>query len=342
MPRRFRPILGITMGNPAGVGPEITIRALSLKTIYSLCRPLVIGDVEILTRDKRTYGLAPAIRTVNSVPDAFFIHGTIDILDLDNVVVEEIGMGKVQPAAGKASYEYIKKGVELAVNGEIHGIVTAPISKEALNQAGYPFPGHTEILAQLTSSKDFAMMFLTPHLRTILVTIHHPLREACELVKRERILRTIKLAQRAMNDLGISKPRIAVAGLNPHAGESGMFGKEEIEEIIPAIGLARKTGLNVVGPIAPDTAFWRAKKGDFDIVVAMYHDQGCIPIKLLGFEVGVNVTVGLPITRTSVDHGTAFGHARKKLGANPRSMVEAIKVGTKLARQKFGATGSQT
>ncbi len=336
LPQRFKPILGITIGDPAGIGPEITIRALSLKKLYGQCQPIVIGDRNILTQEKRAYNLEPEIRVVDTISDALFEYGTIDLLDLNNVRIEELRMGETQPMAGKASYEYIKKGVELAIDDEIQGIVTCPINKEALNKAGYPYPGHTEILAELTSSREFAMMFLTPDLRVILVTIHQPLRKACDLIKRDRIFKTIELAYEALKGMDISNPRIAVAGLNPHASESGMFGREEIEEIEPAVELAKKAGLNVVGPIPPDTAFWRAKKGDFDIVVAMYHDQGCIPIKLLGFEVGVNMTVGLPIIRTSVDHGTAFRHARERAGANPNSLVEAIKVAVKLVQEKYG------
>ncbi|UCD73702.1 MAG: 4-hydroxythreonine-4-phosphate dehydrogenase PdxA [Candidatus Bathyarchaeota archaeon] len=324
------------MGDPAGIGPEITIRALSLKNLYDQCQPIVIGDRRVLIQEKRAYDLEPEIRSVDTISDARFEYGTIDLLDLNNVKIEELRVGETQPMAGKASYEYIKKGVELAIDDEIQGIVTCPINKEALNKAGYPYPGHTEILAELTGSREFAMMFLTPYLRVILVTIHQPLRKACDLIKKDRVLKTIELAYEALKGMDITSPRIAVAGLNPHASESGMFGREETEEIEPAVELAKKAGLKVVGPISPDTAFWRAKKGDFDIVVAMYHDQGCIPIKLLGFEVGVNMTVGLPIIRTSVDHGTAFRHALERVGANPNSLVEAIKVAAKLAQDKYG------
>jgi 4-hydroxythreonine-4-phosphate dehydrogenase len=327
------------MGDPAGIGPEITIRALSLKNLYDQCRPIVIGDFGTLIQEKKAYGLEPEIGAVDNIVDAQFKYGTIDLLDLNNVRIEELRMGETQSMAGKASYEYIKKGVELAINGEIQGIVTCPINKEALNKAGFPYPGHTEILAELTGSREFAMMFLTPYLRVILVTIHQPLRKACNLIRRDRVLKTIELAYKALKSMDISNPRIAVAGLNPHASESGMFGREEIEEIEPAVRLAKKAGLNVVGPIPPDTAFWRAKKGDFDLVVAMYHDQGCIPIKLIGFEVGVNITVGLPIVRTSVDHGTAFRHARERIGANPNSLVEAIKVATKMSQEKYSRKG---
>jgi len=263
-----------------------------------------------------------------------FEYGRIDLLDLNNVQVEHLRMGQVQAIAGKAAYEYIEKAVNTALSGKIEGIVTAPINKEALNKAGYLYPGHTEILAELTGCRDFAMMFLTPQLRVILVTIHQSLKKAIDLIKKAKIFKTIKLAHETLRSMGVSEPRIAVAGLNPHAGESGMFGTEDLEEIEPAVKQAKNIGFNVTGPIPPDTAFWRAKQGGFDVVVAMYHDQGCIPIKLLGFEVGVNMTVGLPIIRTSVDHGTAFGHARERIGANPNSLIEAVKVAAKLAVNK--------
>ena len=342
MPQQFKPILGITMGDPAGIGPEITIRSLTLEEIYDCCRPIVIGDARVLAQEKNAYGLKPDIKVVNAVGDALFQWGTIDLLDLNNVQIDHLRMGEVQAMAGKAAYEYVEKGVQLALRHEIHGIATAPLNKEALNKAGYPYPGHTEILAELTGSSDFNMMFLTPNLRVILVTIHLPLREACKLVKKDRILKTIRLANETLESMGIHEPRIAVAGLNPHAGESGMFGYEEVKEIEPAIQMVRENGLNVTGPVPPDTVFWRATKGEFDIVVAMYHDQGCIPIKLLGFEVGVNMTVGLPIIRTSVDHGTAFNHARNRIGANPNSLVEAIRVATKLAQDKYGSEKTST
>ena len=256
-------------------------------------------------------------------------------------------MGKPQAMAGKASVEYIKKAMELALKGEIHAIATAPISKEAINMAGYNYAGHTELLAHLTCTKDYAMMLIAGSLRVIHVTTHVPFSEVSKLIRKDRVYRTIKLAYDAMRRLGIQNPRIAVAGLNPHSGEGGLFGREEIDEIIPAVELARREGLNVTGPIPADTVFVRARGGEFDIVVAMYHDQGHIPIKLLGLEWdeskkrwtsvgGVNVTVGLPIIRTSVDHGTAYGKAGRKEGtANPQSLIEAIKMAAGFAKSSM-------
>jgi 4-hydroxythreonine-4-phosphate dehydrogenase len=327
-----KPIIGITMGDAAGIGPEIINKALSLEEMYNICRPIVIGDAKVLNDASKVARTSLEIRPVESVTDASFIHGVADVLDLKNIELKELEMGKPQSMAGKASYEYIAKTVELALEGEIHGITTAPISKEALNMAGYNYPGHTEILADLTRTEEFAMMFVAGPLRVILATIHVSLREACDLIDVERLLVTMRLAQQTMRRFGIEDPRIAVAGLNPHAGEKGLFGDEEIKVIKPAVDLAVKEGLNVKGPFPSDTLFYRAKNGEFDIVVAMYHDQGCIPIKLLGFDIGVNITVGLPIIRTSVDHGTAYRRAGLKLGTgSPSSLVMALRLASQIA-----------
>ncbi len=328
-----KPIIGITMGDAAGIGPEIINKALSIGEIHDFCRPLVIGDVRILSRAQEVARTHLEIRRVENVSEAKFSHGSMDVLDLSNVDLTELKMGKAQAMAGRASFEYIKRAVEMAIRGDIDAITTAPISKEALNLAGYNYPGHTEILADLTHSNDYAMMLVAGSLRVILVTIHVSLREAIDLIKKDNVLATIRLAHQSMLRFGISDPRIVVAGLNPHAGEAGMFGREDINEITPAVESAKNLGINVVGPLPADTVFCRANKGQFDIVVAMYHDQGCIPIKLLGFEIGVNITIGLPIVRTSPDHGTAYHRARLGLGtANPASLVEAIKVAARLSR----------
>jgi len=328
-----KPIIGITMGDAAGIGPEIINKALSLEDIYRICRPIVIGDAKVLADAQKVAHTSLKIRSIKHLSEAAFGYGTVDVLDLQNIKLEELKMGKPQAMAGKASFEFIKKAVELALKGEIQAITTAPISKEALNLAGYRYPGHTEILAELTCSKEYAMMFIARSLRVILVTTHVPLMEVCNLIKKERVLATIKLAHQTLQKLEIINPRIAVAGLNPHAGEGGLFGSEEINEIKPAVDTARNSGFNVVGPLPADTVFYRARKGQFDVVVAMYHDQGCIPIKLLGFETGVNITVGLPIVRTSVDHGTAYRRAGLRLGTgNPASLIEAIKLASKLSK----------
>jgi len=334
------PILGITMGDPSGIGPEITIRSLSLRETYSCCRPIVIGDAKVLAQEKDAYNLEPKIRAVHSVQDARFEYGTIDVLDLDNVRLEDLRMGEVQVMAGKAVYEYIQKGVSLALSGEISGIVTAPINKEALNKAGYSFSGHTEILAELTGTKKYAMMLIAGKLRVVHVTTHIPFKRVVNQIVKTRVLKTIELADQAMKNLGNDYPKIGVAALNPHASDGGLFGDEEETKIRPAIEEARKKGINAEGPIPADTLFLKVARGIYDVAVAMYHDQGHIPVKLLGFEAGVNVTLGLPIIRTSVDHGTAFRHARERMGADPNSLIEAISVAAKSAQVKLNTSSN--
>jgi len=252
-------------------------------------------------------------------------------------------MGKPQAMAGKACVDYIKKAVELAMAAKIDAIVTAPINKLAMNMGGYKYAGHTELLAELTGIEDFAMLLVAEKLRVIHVSTHVSLKEAIRRVRRERILTVIKLANQALQEMGIASPRIAISGLNPHAGEDGMFGMEEIDEINPAVEIAKKESMNVVGPAPPDTVFLRAKNGEYDVVVAMYHDQGHIALKMLGFESGVNMSVGLPIIRTSVDHGTAYRRAGLKLGtADPNSLMEAAKLAAQIANTRKSKTKKST
>jgi len=321
------------MGDAAGVGPEIIVKALSAGEIFDFCRPLVIGDARVIEKAIRSFDTRTRMNLVEDVSKGLHTLGAIDVLDLHNLDPETVVPGKVLAQCGKASVEYVKKAVELALSKRIQAIVTAPISKEAINKAGYHFAGHTELLADLTGSRDYAMLLVAKNLRVIHVTTHMSLAEACRLVKRDRVERTIRLAFRAAQSLGISNPKIGVAALNPHSGEGGLFGREEIEEITPAIESAVRSGINVEGPIAGDTIFYRAAvRGEYDLVVAMYHDQGHIPVKLVGFETGVNVTVGLPIVRTSVDHGTAYRRAWKGT-ASPQSMIEAIKLAATIAKK---------
>ena len=335
-----RPILGVTMGDPAGVGPEIIARAAAEPAVRRDSRPVVIGAASTMRAALGLVGSPLSVRAVARVADCRWADGTLEVLDLANVDMESLPRAAVSAAAGKAAYEYIERAVGLARAGEIHGIVTAPINKEALAAAGVPHSGHTEILAELSGTRDYAMLLMGEELRVIHVTTHIPLRRVPELVTTERVLRTIRLAQRTMAGLGRPDARIAVAGLNPHAGEDGLFGDEEKRAIGPAIEAARAEGLTVLGPLPADTLFSRARGGEFDIVVAMYHDQGHIPVKTLGFRYdestkrwtglsGVNVTVGLPFLRTSVDHGTAFDRAWKGI-ANPESMIEAIDVAVRM------------
>ena len=335
-----RPILGVTMGDPAGAGPEIVAMALSRREIRELCAPLVIGDAGTMEAAVEITSVPSTVRAIGAPDVALFEEGVIEILDLKNVDLDRLVRGRVDPMAGKAAFDYICRAVELALNREIDGMVTGPINKEALNRAGYHYSGHTEVLAELCEVKDVAMMLVAGELRVSHVTTHVSLREACDLVKKDRILKVIQLTLDALQQMGFAEPRIAVAGLNPHAGEGGLFGREEIEEIEPAVGEAQRLGLDVAGPIPADSAFFRATRGHeigkglFDAVVAMCHDQGHIPIKLLGFVEGVNVTLGLPIIRTSVDHGTVFGKAGKGT-ANPTSMIEALKLGARMAGSKI-------
>ena len=334
-----KPLLGITMGDPAGIGPEIIVKALSLEEIYAVCRPLVIGDYPVMQdASEHITGLRLKLRRLDAkTADRTGIeYGTIDVLDLANVDLQKLEHGKVSAMGGRACYQYIEKAIQLALEGELDGTVTGPIHKEALNEAGYSYSGHTEIYADLTHTKEYAMMLVTGSFRVVHVSTHVSLREAVDRVKRQRVLEVINLAYATLRRLGSENPRIGVAGLNPHASDGGLFGNEEQLEITPAIEQARAAGLHVDGPLPPDTCFAKTRGGQYDIAVAMYHDQGHIPMKMVGFiwneaekrwssVTGVNVTLGLPIVRTSVDHGVAFGKAGRGT-ASAESLVAAIHV----------------
>jgi 4-phospho-D-threonate 3-dehydrogenase / 4-phospho-D-erythronate 3-dehydrogenase len=338
------PRLGITMGDPAGIGPEVTAKALADPAVRKAAQPVVIGDARVMAAAARLGGHGLAVRSVSRVADGGGAADMIDVLDLANADPAAFPMGRVSAVCGRAAYEYIERAVRLAVGGELDGIVTGPISKEALAAAGLRHSGHTEILAELTGTKAYAMLLMGRELRVIHVTTHVALRRVPELVTRERVLRTIRLGHAAMRQLGLAAPRLAVCGLNPHAGESGLFGDEEQVAIGPAIAEARGEGIDATGPWPADTVMSRARGGEFDCVVAMYHDQGHTPVKTLGFRYddaakawtgmsGVNVTVGLPVLRVSVDHGTAFDRAGQGT-ANPESMVEAILVAAEMATRR--------
>lgn len=333
----MKPIIGITMGDAAGIGPEIIVKSFQHQEIYDRCNPLVIGDASILLRALGITNLSSELElnVITAVAEAKFSPGVIDCIDLA-LLDKEIPFGEVNGAAGNAAYEYIAKAVELAQHGQITAICTAPLNKAALHLGGRNFPGHTEILAELTETKDYSMMLVTPHLRVIHLTTHVGLRRAIELITPERTLRVIELADQTLRKAGIIDPSIAVCGINPHAGENGLFGEgEEEEKLVPAITAARQRGINATGPYPADTLFYRAIRGDFDIVVACYHDQGHAPIKVLGIETGVNITVGLKggIIRTSVDHGTAFDIAGTGI-ADEQSMLAAIYSAIDLAPTK--------
>lgn len=310
--------IAITIGDPAGVGVEVTLKAIVDEMIINECNPLIVGDRVVIEE---------AVQKM-SIPIDISCY---DILDTRSIKNRRFKKSVPTEEGGRACVDYIKKAVELASLRIVDAIVTAPISKEALHLAGFNWPGHTEMLAELTQTKDYAMMFYSESLKLILVTTHTALRNIPDLITKDNILKIIMHAKKGCAMMGIDEPKIAVAGLNPHAGEGGIFGKEEQEEIIPAIKEAKVRGLSVTGPYPPDTLFWKALKGDFDVLVCMYHDQGLIPFKMLAFDKGVNLTIGLPFIRTSPDHGTAFDIAWKGL-ADSTSMIEAIKLAIRLRK----------
>lgn len=325
-----RPIIGITMGDPAGVGPEVIIKALSEREIYDECRPLVIGDARVL----RIQNMDPdiRIRSIKGVEEGGFTFREIEVIDLENIHLESLKIGEMSKEGGRASVEYIKEATRLALDGRIDGIVTAPISKEAINKAGFRYHGHTDLLADLTGVKEYAMFFVSPSIRVGLVTVHLPLKDVPQRLNSYDILKVIKLVHHALiASFEVERPRIGVAALNPHAGEGGIFGREE-GVIKAAIDEAQGLGIDAEGPYPADTLFVRRNLTRYDAFIAMYHDQGLIPVKLLDFERAVNVTLGLPFPRTSVDHGTGFDIATKAL-ANPSSMKEAIRLAIRLVRE---------
>lgn len=332
---QLKPKIGITMGDPASIGPEITIKALSNKRLCEACIPIVIGDYGVLEKARIALGKADIrICPVHNVSEACDETGVINMIDMGLVDTKKLVTGRISAEAGEAAFQYVKKVIELAMNKEIDATVTNAISKEAINLAGHHYSGHTEIYAELTGTKKYTMMLVHKNLRVVHVSTHVSLREACNLVKKERILEVIEIANMACLNMGIERPVIGVAGLNPHCGENGLFGMEELDEIIPAVREANSKGIHTEGPVPPDSIFSKALGGWYDIVVAMYHDQGHIPLKVTGFVYnkelkrwdaveGVNITLGLPIIRTSVDHGTAFDQAGTGL-ASELSLVNAI------------------
>ena len=333
----IRPVLAITLGDPAGVGPEIVVKALAEPAVYEQCRPLVIGDRRMLARAAAWVGAPPPqFEPVGDARAGRYASGTIAILDLANADPDEVAPGQLSAAAGRAAVESVFCACDLALGGAVDAVVTAPLNKEAMHLAGFTrYAGHTELLAERTGAARVSMLLTSDQLRVVHVSTHVALAEAIRRVTPARVEEVIDLAQRSCQALGIAAPRIAVAGLNPHASEGGLFGDEEVRAIAPAVAAARARGLNVSDPLPPDTVFLRAVRGEFDIVVAMYHDQGHIPMKVLAFDSGVNVTIGLPIIRTSVDHGTAFDIAGTGR-ANPASLLAAIDVAVKMVRARAG------
>jgi len=331
-----RPSIGITMGDPAGVGPEVVMKALGHADVYDWCRPLVIGDAKRLRKAAAAARLSLAVHVVPAPEQARFEHGRVDCIDLA-LVPEELPFGALSPLAGEAAYRFIERAVALAREERIDAICTAPLNKEALNAAGHRYPGHTELLAQLTGTKEVSLMLLAPNLRVIHVTTHIGLVDAIERIDAGLVERTIARGREVLRRAGFGEPRIAVCGINPHAGEGGLFGRgEEETKIVPAIEACRSRGWRVDGPLPADTLFFRALRGDFDLVVAMYHDQGHAPVKAVAFDLGVNITAGLPVLRTSVDHGTAFDIAGTGR-ADERSMLEALRQAALLSPARASA-----
>jgi 4-hydroxythreonine-4-phosphate dehydrogenase len=328
------PLIAITMGDPAGIGPEIIVKAFEKRTIFPQCRPLVLGDEEILLYTTQWMKAPVVIKRITGPEEGKFTPGVMNLIPLTALTPDEIALGTPQRKGGEAAYRYIESGVKMVQGGTVDALVTAPISKEALHMAGHPFSGHTELLAAMTGVEDQVMMLAGPRLRVALVTTHLPLREVPTALATERIKKTIMTTFQWLKDyLGVPDPKLAVAGLNPHAGEGGLFGSEEKEIIAPAIEECRQGGMAVDGPLPPDSLFFQAASGSYDAVVSMYHDQGLIPLKLLHFRDGVNITLGLPIIRTSVDHGTGYDIAGQGV-ADPTSLINAILMAAKMALAK--------
>jgi 4-hydroxythreonine-4-phosphate dehydrogenase len=322
------------MGDPAGIGSEVI--AAAYPGLLQHARPLVVGDADVMRDALAARGRGLDIVTVDDPADASFLPEAIPVLDLDNV--ERVEYGVVREVYGGASLEYVERAIELAIDGAVDGMTTAPINKQATRLAGSDYAGHTDMLADATDTENYSMMLVEGDLRVTHVSTHVPLREACDLVTTDAVLDTVRVTDEALRELGIDDPEIAVAGLNPHASDGGLLGSKDLEEIEPAVERARSGGIRAYGPESPDTVFNQAASGAYDCVVAMYHDQGHIPIKMLGFSSGasisgVNVTVGLPIVRTSVDHGTAFDIAGEGI-ASEASLVDAVKMAAHIARQR--------
>jgi len=324
------PLLAVTMGDPAGIGPEITIKALLAPETRQFCRPVVIGDVAMLEQALGFCGATGKLNRIHNAAAARFAPQSIDVIDLGIATPDRIRIGKIQALGGEAAAAYIRKSIELALAGEVGAVVTAPINKEALKLAQVPYIGHTEMFADLTGAREEMTMFAIGELKIFFLTRHMSLLEACRMVTQDRVLAGIEKAMRALHQIGVTNAHLAVAALNPHAGEDGLFGREELDQIAPAIAEARRRGHRVSGPEPADSVFHFANLGRYDAVLSLYHDQGHIASKMLDFERTVSVTLGLPIMRTSVDHGTAFDIAGSGT-ASAVSMIEALRVGARYA-----------
>ena len=320
------------MGDPTGIGPEIIVKALSTDEPFQACRPVVFGDREALSRAIRIQNLSATLEAIDRIPQDGYVPGKIFFFPLSQLEAASLRFGQPNRACGEAMVKYIEEAVKRVKRGEIEAITTCPINKKAMNEAGYPFPGHTELLAHLSGAPAVAMMFIAPRWRIVLVTIHLPLKDVPGWISKDRILTILRLSNEGMRKhFRILRPRIAVLGLNPHSGEDGLLGEEEKKEIIPAIAEAKLDGMDVEGPFPADSFFNVSGLHSFDVVISMYHDQGLIPVKMLGFKESVNFTLGLPFIRTSVDHGTAYDIAGKGM-ADPTNLVKAILTAANLSK----------
>ena len=340
----MNPILAITMGDPSGIGPEICARSLNHKEVYDLCRPVIIGDAAVMEKAIGVLGLDMKVNAITDIKDAKFEIGTADVYDMKLVNIDNHQWGTVSAEYGNAAFQYVRKAIDLAMAKEVDGTCTAPLNKEAIHLAGHNYDGHTEIYATFTNTKKYAMLLADGPMRVIHVSTHVSLREACDRCKKDRIIAVYELIDDACRQFGIEKPHIAIAGLNPHCSEGGLFGWEEEKEIIPAVEELKARGYDVEGPVPPDSVFAKAKSGKYDGVVAQYHDQGHIPLKVVGFnwdpetgkmlpQKGVNITLGLPIIRVSVDHGTAFDVAGKGIAAED-ALISSIEYAARMANNK--------
>ncbi len=334
MESKRRPVLAITTGDAAGIGAEVVVKALAEPGINSQCTPVVIGSIPLLERTAASLGLKLVFREIQTVPPQSTKSKAVPVLDTGLLPKEGVPLGRVSPVAGKASMEWVLQALNLAVQGKVSAIATAPINKEATRLAGYEELGHMELFTRVTGVSSQATMLMTGNLRVVHLTTHRSLRQACDYVTKDRILQKLQLTHASFQKWGFPQPRIAVAALNPHASDGGLLGYEEAQEIEPAVKEARSAGIDAQGPFPADSVFNRAIAGEFDAVLAMYHDQGHIPIKVHGFETSVSVALGLPFIRTSVDHGTAYDIAGKGV-ADATSMIEAIKVAIQLCRGRL-------
>ncbi|GIO04069.1 4-hydroxythreonine-4-phosphate dehydrogenase [Brevibacillus reuszeri] len=325
-----RAIIAIPMGDPAGIGPEITMKSLTKKEIYDVCKPLVVGDSKVLEKAIAIVNADLKINEVTSPAEGKYELGTVDVINLNNIDIDKLEYGQVSAQGGQGAFEYIKKSVELAMNGEVKALATTPINKESLQAAKVPFIGHTEMLEELTNTKDPLTMFEVNGMRIFFLTRHLSLKDAIGQMTKERVLDYLIRCDQALQRLGVETRKIAVAGLNPHSGEGGLFGMEEVEEIKPGVEAGKQAGIDAVGPVPADSVFFQALQGKYDAVLSLYHDQGHIAAKMTDFHRTISITNGLPFLRTSVDHGTAFDIAGKNI-AESISMEECIKLAAQYA-----------